>query len=118
MRARARGLTALAYLGCALIWSTTWFAIRVCIEPGGYPTLAGAAIRFVVAVTVLGAAAILKCAGVRPPANPLRLTARGNFLPLAGSFSGPCPGGAVKKIPWGDLALWLPALFLVYVFAQ
>ena len=24
----------------------------------------------------------------------------------------------MKKIPWGDLALWLPALFLVYIFAQ
>jgi putative oxidoreductase len=24
----------------------------------------------------------------------------------------------MKKIPWGDLALWLPTLFLVYVFAR
>src|SRR5262249_37006434 len=24
----------------------------------------------------------------------------------------------MKKIPWGDIALWLPTLFLVYVFAQ
>jgi putative oxidoreductase len=24
----------------------------------------------------------------------------------------------MRKIPWGDLALWLPTLFLVYVFAQ
>ena len=24
----------------------------------------------------------------------------------------------MKKIPWGDLALWLPTLFLVYIFAQ
>jgi uncharacterized membrane protein YphA (DoxX/SURF4 family) len=24
----------------------------------------------------------------------------------------------MKKIPWGDVALWLPTLFLVYVFAQ
>ena len=24
----------------------------------------------------------------------------------------------MKKVPWGDLALWLPTLFLVYVFAQ
>jgi len=24
----------------------------------------------------------------------------------------------VKKIPWGDVALWLPTLFLVSVFAQ
>ena len=24
----------------------------------------------------------------------------------------------MKKIPWGDLALWLPTLFLAYVFAR
>ena len=24
----------------------------------------------------------------------------------------------MKKIPWGDLALWVPTLFLVYVFAR
>jgi len=24
----------------------------------------------------------------------------------------------MKKIPWGDLALWVPTLFLVYVFAN
>jgi len=68
MRAPTPGLTALAYLGCALIWSTTWFAIRVCIAPGGYPTLAGAAIRFVVAVAVLGALTGLGLMG-RGPAN-------------------------------------------------
>ena len=66
MRAPVPGLTALAYLGCALIWSTTWFAIRVCIAPGGYPTFAGAAIRFVVAVAALGALAGLKLVGKGP----------------------------------------------------
>ena len=24
----------------------------------------------------------------------------------------------MRKIPWGDVALWLPTLFLVYIFAQ
>ncbi|HTL37658.1 MAG TPA: EamA family transporter [Kofleriaceae bacterium] len=42
-----------AYLACALIWGTTWFAIRVCIEPGGYPTLASVALRFVIATLLL-----------------------------------------------------------------
>lgn len=65
MRA-APGLTVLAYLGCALIWSTTWFAIRVCIAPGGYPPFAGAAIRFVVAVAVLGALTALNLVGRGP----------------------------------------------------
>ena len=59
-------MTALAYAGCALIWGTTWFAIRVCIGPGGYPTFAGAAIRFVVAVAILGALAALGLAGRGP----------------------------------------------------
>ena len=66
MRASVPGLTALAYLGGALIWGTTWFAIRVCIARGGYPTLAGAAIRFFVAVAVLGVLAGLKVVGRGP----------------------------------------------------
>jgi drug/metabolite transporter (DMT)-like permease len=40
-----------AYLGCALIWGTTWYAIRVCIA--GYPTYVAVALRFAIAVIVL-----------------------------------------------------------------
>lgn len=46
-------MTIAAYLLCALIWSTTWYAIRVGIGPGGYPTFASAALRFVLAAVVL-----------------------------------------------------------------
>lgn len=42
-----------AYLACALIWGTTWYAIRVCIGPGGYPTLAALALRFAIAIAIL-----------------------------------------------------------------
>jgi len=28
-----------AYLACALIWGTTWYAIRVCIGEGGFEAL-------------------------------------------------------------------------------
>ena len=42
-----------AYLACALIWGTTWYAIRVCIGPGGYPTLPALALRFLIAVAIL-----------------------------------------------------------------
>lgn len=42
-----------AYLVCALVWGTTWFAIRVCIGPGGYPTMPAAAIRFALAAVIL-----------------------------------------------------------------
>ena len=42
-----------AYLACALIWGTTWYAIRVCIAPDGYPTLCALALRFAVAAALL-----------------------------------------------------------------
>jgi len=42
-----------AYLACALIWGTTWFAIRVCIAPGAYPTLAALALRFAIAFVLM-----------------------------------------------------------------
>jgi drug/metabolite transporter (DMT)-like permease len=42
-----------AYLACAFIWGTTWYAIRVSIADGGYPTLASLALRFVIAFVVL-----------------------------------------------------------------
>lgn len=42
-----------AYLACALIWGTTWFAIRVCIGEGAYPTLLALALRFVIAFVIL-----------------------------------------------------------------
>lgn len=46
-------LIAITYLTCAVVWGTTWFAIRVCIGEGGFPTLAGAALRFTIAALVL-----------------------------------------------------------------
>jgi drug/metabolite transporter (DMT)-like permease len=43
-----------AYIVCALIWGTTWYAIRVCIERNvGYPTLDAAAVRFTIAAVLL-----------------------------------------------------------------
>ncbi len=42
-----------AYVVCALVWGTTWFAIRVCIGPGGYPTIPAAALRFTLAAAIL-----------------------------------------------------------------
>src|SRR5215467_13780343 len=54
-RAYPAMVTPLVYATCALIWGTTWFAIRRCIGPGGYPTLAAAAIRFAIAALVIGA---------------------------------------------------------------
>ena len=43
----------LAYATCALIWGTTWHAIRICIAPGGYPAFLAGAIRFTIAALLL-----------------------------------------------------------------
>jgi drug/metabolite transporter (DMT)-like permease len=43
----------IAYLVCALVWGTTWRAIRVCIGDDGYPTMSAAALRFVLASLLL-----------------------------------------------------------------
>jgi drug/metabolite transporter (DMT)-like permease len=70
------GRTIAAYAACALIWGTTWFAIRVCIAPGAFPTLAALALRFVIASVILV-----------PLALRVRPWARGNaaaYLVLAG----------------------------------
>jgi putative membrane protein PagO len=40
-----------AYLACALIWGTTWYAIRVSIA--AYPTLIAVGLRFAIAAAVL-----------------------------------------------------------------
>jgi drug/metabolite transporter (DMT)-like permease len=45
--------TIIAYLVCAFVWGTTWYAIRVCIGPGGYPTIPAAALRFALAAILL-----------------------------------------------------------------
>ena len=47
-------LTGIVYAACAVIWGTTWFAIRRCIGEGGYPTFKAAAIRFAIAAAILG----------------------------------------------------------------
>lgn len=47
--ARPRLPVYLAYFACALVWGTTWYAVRICIGEGGYPVLSGAAIRYTLA---------------------------------------------------------------------
>ena len=44
---------AITYFLCAVVWGTTWFAIRVCIGEGGYPTITAAAGRFTIAALLL-----------------------------------------------------------------
>ena len=45
--------TSLAYLVLAVIWGTTWFAIRASMGDGGYPPMLAAALRFTLATLVL-----------------------------------------------------------------
>lgn len=47
-----------AYVTCALIWGTTWFAIRVSIAPSGYPTLTSVALRMTLAAVIVGVLAV------------------------------------------------------------
>jgi drug/metabolite transporter (DMT)-like permease len=72
-------LTALAFLACALIWSTTWFVIRLCIGPGGYPTFAAAALRFAMAAVIVAGLAALGLAGRGP-----RTLRQGAWVALGG----------------------------------
>ena len=55
-----RSKLVLAYLLCAVVWGTTWFAIRVCIGPSGYPTMTGAAARFAIASAILLPLALMR----------------------------------------------------------
>lgn len=43
-----------AYFLCATIWGTTWYGIRVCIGPDGFPTYPAAALRFSLSAALLG----------------------------------------------------------------
>lgn len=66
-----------AYCTCAVIWGTTWYAIRACIAE--YPTFAAVALRFAIAVAILV-----------PLAVRVRPWPRGKtwgYLALAGAFN-------------------------------
>jgi drug/metabolite transporter (DMT)-like permease len=71
-------MTVLAYVVCALVWSTTWYAIRLCIGPGGYPVFLSAALRFTIAAALLGAA-VLAGAG-----RPLATRRQAGWIAVAG----------------------------------
>jgi drug/metabolite transporter (DMT)-like permease len=60
------------YTACALVWGTTWFAIRRCIGPGGYPTFAAAALRFTLAAAILWGAWKLGWARPGPRKSAIR----------------------------------------------
>ena len=78
-----------AYIVCTLVWGTTWFSIRLCIGPGGYPTYEAAALRFTIAVVVMTLAG---------PAAVLHLRERvGEQLPWL------CVAGLINSVSYGLL---------------
>ena len=93
----------ICYLVCALVWSTTWFAIRVCIGAGGYPTYAAVAIRFTVAALVLIAISRFRFAGPRPRTRRhfLALGTAGLFLAIGYA----CVYRSEEDLPGGLVAV-------------
>ena len=103
-------LVAITYMTCAIVWGTTWFAIRVCIGEGGYPTLASAAIRFTIAAVVLRGLVLLfrSSPGVRTPKQRLWFTIAGilNGVGYALVYLGEeTVPGAFASIMFGTLPL-------------
>ncbi len=93
----------ICYVVCAVVWSTTWFAIRVCIAAGGYPTYSAAALRFSLAAVIL---LLLLLVGLgRPlPRTRRQLVA----LALAGLFNAlgyACVYRAEEDLPGGLVAV-------------
>lgn len=43
----------LTYVTCVLVWGTTWFAIRACMGPDGFPPFTAGTLRFLVATGIL-----------------------------------------------------------------
>ena len=99
-------MTVLAYALCGIVWGTTWFAIRVCIGPGGYPLILAAALRFTLAGPIL-----LALYRWSPAATPLSPRARHQALGwifVAGVFgatSYACVYVAEQHIPGGLAAV-------------
>ncbi len=56
-----------AYFLCATIWGTTWYAIRVCIAPGGFPTYPAAALRFTLSAALLAIYWVLQAKSFKLP---------------------------------------------------
>lgn len=99
-----------AYVVSALVWGTTWFAIRVCIGPGGYPTSEAVALRFALAVILIAPFALARVKSLKrhPPRQLLWLCAAG--LVNAAAYSFVYKGeesipGSVAAVLFGSLPL-------------
>lgn len=77
-------MAAIAYVACALVWGTTWYAIRVCIGPGGWPPFLSAAVRFTLAAAILAVALALGLGKPRPDRRAVRWLAVAGLLNAVG----------------------------------
>lgn len=101
-------MSIVTYLVCAIVWGTTWYAIRVCIAPGGYAEWPAAALRFTLAAALLWAVV-----AVRRRALPVRTRRQWWWLNAAGALNAASYGSiyyAEQFIPGGLTA----ALFGTY----
>src|SRR4051812_15983019 len=78
-----------AYVACAVIWGTTWYSVKLCIQPGGYQPWTAAAIRFTLSGAIL---AFFWLATIKKVKVPTRENLK--WITVAGLFSG-CSYGLV-----------------------
>ena len=105
----------ISYVVCAAVWSTTWFAIRVCIGPGGYPTFAAAALRFSIAGLILFA--LVRLGFGRPGPRTRRQVVWLVVAGLCNAVGYGCVYVAEESLPGGLVALLFATLPLFTALA-
>ncbi len=74
----------ICYALCSLIWGTTWFAVRISVEPGdGYPPTFAAALRFFIALLIYAFLALVFHRKISPPTKSELI-----WVSIAGLFHG------------------------------
>ncbi len=71
-----------AYVACALVWGTTWFAIRLSVAPDGFPPFMSVAMRCTVAALIVAAFSLAGKVKTQKPSSDQIL-----WLALAGALS-------------------------------
>ena len=81
---RTRVFLGIGYAICCLVWGTTWFAIRIAMEPGdGFPPMFAASLRFILSVSIFTPLWLLRSKHIRKPSK-----AEIQWLLVAGFFNG------------------------------
>lgn len=72
-----------AYVLCGAIWGTTWYGIRLCIQPGAYEAYPAAALRFTISAVFLALIWLFRRKHIAVPVR-----SKAQWIMLAGLFSG------------------------------